>query len=87
MAFCKERGVDVPFYLGPVSFPLHPQKVLKGDKYKQETEQEKVMLLINFLSEEVLVWASRRTSLDTHPTHLTLTLRTYHPSEKPREKC
>lgn len=41
------------------------------------------MLLINFLSEEVLVWASRRTSLDTHSTNLTLTLRTYHPSEKP----
>lgn len=83
MAFCKELGVDAPFYLGPV-IPLHPHKVFKGDKYKQYTEQEKVMLWINFLSEEVLVWAAGRTSSDTHPTHLTLTHRTCHASEKPQ---
>ena len=42
------------------------------------------MLLINFLSEEVLVWAAGRTSSDTHATHLTLTLRTCHASERPQ---
>lgn len=41
------------------------------------------MLLINFLSEEVLVWLSGWTSSDTHPMHLTLNIRTYHPNEKP----